>query len=215
MAGKPRRVTPDQLRSRLWFDNPDNPGHDRALSRALPEFRPDGEGAAIGQADHRHRPDRLRSLALQPPPSRAREARARRHHRGRRRRASSSRAIRSRRPASGRPPASTATSPICRSSRCSTATPRRRRAADRLRQDHAGLPDGGRDREHPGDLAQCRARCSTAGTTDERHRLRHRRLEGARAPRRRRHRLPAVHRHRRLARRPPSATATPWAPPRP
>ncbi|MFL5125800.1 MAG: dihydroxy-acid dehydratase, partial [Microvirga sp.] len=26
MAGKPRRVTPDKLRSRLWFDNPDNPG---------------------------------------------------------------------------------------------------------------------------------------------------------------------------------------------
>ncbi len=26
MAGKPHRLTPDQLRSRLWFDNPDNPG---------------------------------------------------------------------------------------------------------------------------------------------------------------------------------------------
>ncbi|AWM88397.1 IlvD/Edd family dehydratase [Microvirga sp. 17 mud 1-3] len=26
MAEKPRRLTPDQLRSRLWFDNPDNPG---------------------------------------------------------------------------------------------------------------------------------------------------------------------------------------------
>ncbi|MFL4988780.1 MAG: IlvD/Edd family dehydratase [Microvirga sp.] len=26
MAGKPRRITPDKLRSRLWFDNPDNPG---------------------------------------------------------------------------------------------------------------------------------------------------------------------------------------------
>src|SRR5829696_7713437 len=25
MAGKPRRITPDKLRSRLWFDNPDNP----------------------------------------------------------------------------------------------------------------------------------------------------------------------------------------------
>ena len=41
MAGKPRRITPDKLRSRLWFDNPDNPGHDRALSRALHELRPD------------------------------------------------------------------------------------------------------------------------------------------------------------------------------
>jgi dihydroxy-acid dehydratase len=26
MADKPQRLTPDQLRSRLWFDNPDNPG---------------------------------------------------------------------------------------------------------------------------------------------------------------------------------------------
>ncbi|HEX2134547.1 MAG TPA: dihydroxy-acid dehydratase, partial [Microvirga sp.] len=26
MADKPQRITPDQLRSRLWFDNPDNPG---------------------------------------------------------------------------------------------------------------------------------------------------------------------------------------------
>ena len=44
-----------------------------------------GEGAAGQEADHRHRPDRLRPLALQPPPSRARQARPRRHH-GRRRR---------------------------------------------------------------------------------------------------------------------------------
>ncbi|MDP8920826.1 MAG: dihydroxy-acid dehydratase, partial [Pseudomonadota bacterium] len=26
MANRPHRRTPDQLRSRLWFDNPDNPG---------------------------------------------------------------------------------------------------------------------------------------------------------------------------------------------
>ena len=26
MADRPHRRTPDQLRSRLWFDNPDNPG---------------------------------------------------------------------------------------------------------------------------------------------------------------------------------------------
>ena len=26
MAERPHRRTPDQLRSRLWFDNPDNPG---------------------------------------------------------------------------------------------------------------------------------------------------------------------------------------------
>ena len=74
---------------------------------------------------------------------------------------------------------------------------RRRRAADRLRQDHAGLPDGGRDGEHPGDLAQCRADAERLAPRRA-HGLRHGRLEGARAPRGGRHRLPAVHRHRRL-----------------
>ena len=48
------------LRSQLWFDNPAQPWHDRALSRALPELRPDPRRAAVGQADHRHRADRLR-----------------------------------------------------------------------------------------------------------------------------------------------------------
>src|SRR4051794_37401670 len=38
--------------------------HDGALSRALHELRPHPEGAALRQADHRHRADRLRSLAL-------------------------------------------------------------------------------------------------------------------------------------------------------
>ena len=36
--------------------------HDGALSGALPQFRPDARGAAIRQADHRHRPDRARTF---------------------------------------------------------------------------------------------------------------------------------------------------------
>ena len=95
--------------------------HDGALSRALPQFRPDARGTAVGQADHRHRPDRLRPVALQPPPHRARQARARGHRRGGRHRVRVSGAIRSRKPASARPPRSTATSPISAWSRCSTA----------------------------------------------------------------------------------------------
>ena len=95
--------------------------HDGALSRALPQLRPHPRGAAVGQADHRHRPDRLRPLALQPPSPRTRQARARGHPRRPAASPSSFRSIRSRRPASGRPPRSTATSPISASSRCSTA----------------------------------------------------------------------------------------------
>ena len=41
MAKKPKTLAPrgKNLRSQLWFDNPDNPGHDGALSRALPQLR--------------------------------------------------------------------------------------------------------------------------------------------------------------------------------
>src|SRR5436305_91366 len=38
--------------------------HDRALSRALHELRAHAEGAALRQADHRHRADRLGPLAV-------------------------------------------------------------------------------------------------------------------------------------------------------
>ena len=61
--------------------------HDRALSRALHELRLVARGAAVGQADHRHRADRQRPVAVQPPSSGARGARARRRARGRRHRA--------------------------------------------------------------------------------------------------------------------------------
>ena len=100
---------------------PGQSGHDRALSRALSQLRPDQQGAALRQADHRHRADRLGPVALQPPSSRAGAPRARRHPRRPAASRSSFRAIRSRRPASGRPRRSTATSPISAWSRCCTA----------------------------------------------------------------------------------------------
>ena len=54
-----------RLRSQLWFDNPDNPGMtalylERYLNSGLTR-----EELQLRQADHRHRPDRLRPLALQ------------------------------------------------------------------------------------------------------------------------------------------------------
>jgi hypothetical protein len=91
--------------SAAWFDNPDNADMTALYLERYLNFGLTREGAAVGQADHRHRPDRLRPLALQPPPPRAGQARARRHPRGRRHPPSSSRSTRSRKPASGRPPA--------------------------------------------------------------------------------------------------------------
>ena len=67
---------------------PDNPGMTALYLERYLNFGLTPRGAAVRQADHRHRPDRLRPLALQPPSPRARQARARRHPRGRRHRAS-------------------------------------------------------------------------------------------------------------------------------
>src|ERR1051326_1359721 len=53
--------------------------HDRALSGALPQLRADPRRADLGQADHRHRPDRLRSEPMQPPSPRTGQTRARRN----------------------------------------------------------------------------------------------------------------------------------------
>ncbi len=49
-----------KLRSQEWFNNPAQHGHDRGLRRALHELRLDARGIAVGQAGHRHRPDRRR-----------------------------------------------------------------------------------------------------------------------------------------------------------
>ena len=62
------------------------PGHDRALSRALHELWPHARGAFLRQAHHRHRPVGLGPFALQPAPPDAGAARARGHPRGRRHR---------------------------------------------------------------------------------------------------------------------------------
>ena len=103
---------------------PCQPGNDRALPRALHELRPHAGRAAIGQAHHRHRPDRQRPLALQPPPGRPREAGCGDGNPGTWAACrSSSPSIPSRRAASAPPRRSTATSPTSAWSRCCTAYP--------------------------------------------------------------------------------------------
>ena len=62
------------LRSRLWFDNPDNPGMTALYLERYMNYGLTREELQVGQADHRHRADRLRPLALQPPPPRARRS---------------------------------------------------------------------------------------------------------------------------------------------
>src|SRR6476469_5460603 len=65
---------------------PRQSGHDRALYRALSQLRADRRGTALGQADHRHRADRLRPVALQPASSAIGRARTRGYPLGRRHR---------------------------------------------------------------------------------------------------------------------------------
>ena len=84
--------------------------HDRALFRALSQLRTDPRRDHGRPPDHRHRADRLRPLALQPPPPAARRAGARQASATPAASRWNSPAIRSRRPASGRPPRSIATS---------------------------------------------------------------------------------------------------------
>jgi hypothetical protein len=47
-----------KLRSRAWFDNPDNIDMTALYLERYHELRPVAGRAAVGQADHRHRPDR-------------------------------------------------------------------------------------------------------------------------------------------------------------
>ena len=172
-------------------------GHDGALSRALPQLRAHARGTAVRQADHRHRPDRLRSFTLQPASPRAREAGARRHHRGRR-------------PLHGvpcppdpgdrqAPDRGARPQPrLSRPGRDPLRLSARRRGADhRLRQDHAGLHHGGGHGEPARDrpLRRADAERLVARRAD---RLRHGGVEGARAACRGRDRLQRIHRDRRL-----------------
>ena len=166
------------------------------LERYL-NLRPHAGRTHLRQADHRHRADRLRPLALQPPSPRARQARARRHPRGRRHRVRISGAS----DPGNRQAADRRARPQPRLSR-PRRTPlrlsaRRRRADHRLRQDHAGLHHGGRDREHPGDRALRRPDAQRL-VEGRARRLRHRGLAGAPGTRGRAHRLQGIPRPRRL-----------------
>ena len=172
-------------------------GDDRALSRALSELRAHQARTHLGQADHRHRADRLGPVALQPPSPRTGRARARRHPRGRRHRLRISGASDpgNRQAADRRARSQSRLSRPGRNSLRLSA--RRRRADDRLRQDHAGLLDGGGDGQHSGHRAVGRA--DAQRLVERRARwLRHGGLAGARRSRRRQDQLRRVHRHRHL-----------------
>ena len=208
------RMDKSRLRSKLWFDNPENPGMTALYLERYLNYGLTRGGAAVRQADHRHRADRLRPFALQPPPSRARQARARRHHARPAASPSNSRSTRSRRPASGRPPRSTATSPISAWSRCSVGYPLdgvvlttgcdKTTPACIMAAATVNLPaivlSGG-----PMLNGWCHGRAQ---------RLRHRRVEGARAARRGRRSTTSSSSRSSPPRRPRSAIATPWARPR-
>ncbi len=189
-------------------------GHDGALSRALSQLRADARGIDFGQTDHRHRADRLGPLALQPASPATGRARARRHPCRRRRRL---RVSGTPDPGDGKK-ADRGARPQSRLSRPGRGalrlSARRRRADHRLRQDHAGLPDGGGEREHPGHRAVGRTDAERL-VEGRARRLRH---GGVAGPRRTtppaRSTTPNSSRSS-PRRRPRSATATPWAPPRP
>ncbi len=91
----------------------------------------------------------------------------------------------------------------------------RRRGADhRLRQDHAGLHHGGGDGQHPGDRALRRADAERL-VQGRAHRLRHDRVEGARATSPPARSTTTSSSRSSPPRRRRSATATPWARRRP
>ena len=122
-------------------------------------------GAAIGQADHRHRPDRRRSVALQSPPPRCSPSGSARAFATPAASPSSFRSIRSRRPASGPTAGARSQSGLSGTGRGAVRLSARWRGADdRLRQDDAGLPDGGGHRQHSRRSRSRSGRCSTAGT---------------------------------------------------
>ena len=181
-----------RLRSTLWFDNPDNPGMtalyiERYLNFGLTpgELRSGKPIIGIAQTGSD-------LVALQPPPSRSRQARARRHHRGRRH---SLRIPGSSDPGDGQA-SDRGARPQPRLSRPRRDPDglfhRRRRADHRLRQDDARLHHGGGDGQH--------SRHRAFRRTDEQrlasrraHRLGHDRLASPRRTRRRQDRLRAVH----------------------
>ena len=99
------KSAPATLRSRAWFDNPDNPDMTALYLERYLNFGLTPRGTAVRQADHRHRPDRLRprrpaTATTSSWPSACATASATPAASP-----SNSRCIRSRRPASARPPA--------------------------------------------------------------------------------------------------------------
>ena len=197
MAEARERRTPKDLRSRLWFDNPDNPGMtalylERYLNYGLTREELQGGKPIIGiaQTGSDLSPCNRHHIELAAP-------RPRGHHVGRRRR------LRVPGPPDpgDRQAADGVARPQPRLSRPRRGAlrlpPRRRRSAHRLRQDHPRLPDGRGDREPAGDRAERRPDAERLAPGRP-HRLRHRGLEGARTSRGRRHRLRPVHGHRRL-----------------
>ena len=146
-----------RLRSRRWFDNPHNPAMTALYLERYMNYGLTPEELQRRQADHRHRADRVRSLAVQPPPYRAGAARAGRHPRGRRRAAGISDPSdpgNRQAPDRGARPQPRVSEPGRGAARLSD---RRRGADDRLRQDDARVPDGRGDGEHSRDRAVGRA----------------------------------------------------------
>src|SRR5216684_2613796 len=132
---------------------PAQPGDDRALPRALPQLRANPARVAGRQADHRHRPDRQRPFAMQPPSPGTRPSGPgghpcrRRHCHG----------ISDAPDPGDRQAPDRGARPQPRLSRAGgnpVRLPAGRRGPDHgLRQDHPRLPDGGGDGQFAGDRA--------------------------------------------------------------
>ena len=175
------RMDKTRLRSKLWFDNPDNPGMtalylERYLNFGLTREELQSGKPIIGIAQ-----TGSDLSPVQPPPSRARQARARRASR-----AAGGIAVRVSGPSDpgDRQAADRRARPQPRLSRPGRGalrlSARRRRADHRLRQDHAGLHHGGGDGQHAGDRPLRRADAQRL-VHGRAHRLGHHRVEGARA----------------------------------
>ena len=178
-----------RLRSRRWFDDPHDPGMTALYIERYMNFGLTREELQWRQADHRHRPDRLRSRR----PATAITSSSRERVRD---------GIRDaggiplefpvhpiqetgKRPDRGARPQPRLSRPGRGAARLSD---RRRGAHHRLRQDHARLPDGRGDGEHPGDRAFRRADAGRL-VAGQARRLGHDHLGGAQAARRGQDRL--------------------------
>ena len=196
---KPTAAQIKRLRSRQWFDNPDNPDMTALYLERYMNYGLTREELSLRQAHHRHRPVGLRPLPLQPPPPGPGTPRARGHPRGRRRRLRISGASD---PGDGQAPHRLARpQPRLPGSRGDSLrlSHRRRRAHDGLRQDHALAADGRRHSRPAGHRAIRRPHAQRL-VPRRAHGLGHHRVEGAADVRHRRDHLRGVRRPRRLLR---------------